>query len=154
MRERFFNKVEVDGESGCHVWTGARNVWGYGRVHWGGKMYSAHRVAWKFAHGAIPDGKFVLHRCDNRGCVNPDHLFLGTAKDNARDMVAKGRGARPRRRRDGHRFELQLSGDLRHRLFDLADEIGTGAADLARLAIVRFLNDKAVSVGAKAHGGT
>jgi len=51
----------------------------------------AHRLAWEEAKGPIPDGLFVLHRCDVRGCINVDHLFLGTAKDNTHDMMAKGR---------------------------------------------------------------
>lgn len=79
--------------SGCWLWTGryARN--GYGTYGGGrsGERISAHRLAWQEANGPVPDGLQVLHRCDVRGCVNVDHLFLGTAKDNTRDMMAKGR---------------------------------------------------------------
>jgi hypothetical protein len=82
--KRFYQKV--------HLWTGARSIWGYGRLKRGGVMYAAaHRVAWELANGPVPDGRFVLHRCDVRSCVNPDHLFLGTQLDNVNDMYAKGR---------------------------------------------------------------
>jgi hypothetical protein len=98
-KNRFRQKVRTDGPGGCHVWTGARNIWGYGRLKCDGVMLSAHRVAWELANGLIPDGQSVLHRCDVRRCVNPAHLFLGTQEDNMRDMFAKGRQAK------GHRLD-------------------------------------------------
>lgn len=66
---------------------------GYGIIKREGRNWKAHRWAYTQAHGPIPDGMWVLHRCDNRPCVNPDHLFLGDAKANAEDMVSKGRHA-------------------------------------------------------------
>ena len=88
--ERFWAKV--DKASGCWWWTAYRNQWGYGVFGFHARKHSlAHRVAWEFTNGAIPDGLLVLHRCDNPACVNPDHLFLGTNQDNMDDMYKKGR---------------------------------------------------------------
>jgi hypothetical protein len=78
-------------ESGCWIWIGHDNPGGYGAVRVGRKMLKAHRVAWMVHRGPIPKGMCVLHKCDVRPCINPDHLFLGTYADNSRDMIAKGR---------------------------------------------------------------
>lgn len=83
----------IDPDSGCWVWQKGIQSYGYGTV-WYGETRSrrlAHRVLYELHRGPIPDGLFVLHRCDNPPCVNPDHLFLGTARDNAQDCVSKGR---------------------------------------------------------------
>lgn len=103
MEERFWAKVDKSsGPDACWPWTDHRDRSGYGRFHETGKRQQdmAHRSAWRIAHGPIPDGLQVLHRCDNPPCVNPAHLFLGDCADNARDKVAKGRvGATPYRPR-------------------------------------------------------
>lgn len=78
-------------EAGCLEWTGA-TLKGYGQIGDGDKVLYTHRVAFTLAKGEIPDGLDVLHRCDNPPCCEPDHLFAGTALDNAVDMIAKGRG--------------------------------------------------------------
>jgi hypothetical protein len=90
VKERFFQKVCEDG-SGCHLWTGARNIWGYGRHKINGKTCAAHRTAWELVNGSVPVGLLVLHHCDNPRCVNPAHLYVGTQADNMRDMMARGR---------------------------------------------------------------
>lgn len=89
--DRFFSKVEK--KDGCWNWTAtvSRNG-GYGMFYLAGKMRIASRVSWELHSGEIPNGLCVLHRCDNPKCVNPNHLFLGTHKDNSIDMIKKGRG--------------------------------------------------------------
>jgi hypothetical protein len=86
--------------SGCLLWFGATTTRGYGLFGLGGrkgkKVYS-HRAAYELAHGPIPDGQNVLHRCDNRCCCNPDHLFVGTSQANTDDMISKDRHCRGER---------------------------------------------------------
>lgn len=88
-------------ECGCSIWTGPLNRNGYGKMFHCGRAAPAHRVAWELAHGPIPQGLFVCHRCDVRCCINVNHLFLGTARDNYDDMRRKGRSTLPYYRHEG-----------------------------------------------------
>lgn len=89
---RFWTQVQKG--DGCWSWRNKPNKKGYGRVHWYGEIWLAHRLSWVLHHGPIPHGLYICHHCDNPICVRPDHLFLGTPKDNAADMARKGRASR------------------------------------------------------------
>lgn len=92
VNERFLAKVQKM-ESGCHEWQGCLMPNGYGQFSYQGKPHYAHRIAYLLHHGSIPEGAYILHSCDNRKCVNPEHLWAGTFEDNMQDMVDKGRQA-------------------------------------------------------------
>lgn len=81
-------------ETGCVRFTGGLNSSGYGNLWVNGKTVGAHRVAYELANGPIPKGSVLRHTCDNRYCVNPEHLVLGTHRENMEDMTKRGRQAR------------------------------------------------------------
>lgn len=88
--ERFWSRIRKS--DGCWEWIArSKTRSGYGRLEFGGVRQLAHRVSWKMHFGDIPTGLFVCHTCDNPPCVRPDHLWLGTNRDNIMDAEAKGR---------------------------------------------------------------
>jgi len=92
---RFWRHVDKSGD--CWMWTAAKDHTGYGRFNIQQKTYAAHRLAWILTFGEIPTGLYACHKCDIRLCVNPAHLFLGTAKENTQDCIKKGRFVEPKR---------------------------------------------------------
>jgi hypothetical protein len=89
--KRFWDKVKIAGPDECWEWQAHIGGNSYGKLTFNRTTYSAHRFCFMLEHHEIPDGMFVMHTCDNRICVNPKHLKLGTHKDNMRDMATKGR---------------------------------------------------------------
>lgn len=89
MNDRFWSKVDKAGN--CWLWTAATRPNGYGCIRVQGRLESAHRIAYELANGKIPDNLVVMHRCDTRLCVRPDHLSLGTSRDNTLDAIGKMR---------------------------------------------------------------
>lgn len=90
-RERFLLYFRED-ENGCWIWTGKTFRNGYGQMHVNGRCKMAHRVSWEIHNNMEPpENLVVMHKCDVRNCVNPEHLSLGTQTDNMQDMIAKGR---------------------------------------------------------------
>lgn len=91
IEERLKNKSQFNSNTGCIEWIGVTNGTGYGKLEINKKTYSAHIISFELFKGNRESGLQVLHTCDNRKCINPDHLFLGTQSDNMFDMHSKGR---------------------------------------------------------------
>lgn len=114
FKEQWIERIPI---TGCWLWTGQIDRGGYGRIRTGPandvKAEGAHRYMYRLYKGDIPDGMDVCHQCDVRCCVNPNHLFIGTRKDNIQDMWSKGRGPNfkgelnPNYRHGGYVRELQ-----------------------------------------------
>jgi hypothetical protein len=144
---RFAERVLPEPNSGCWLWDGASNNTGYGIFRLLPKSVSprvgAHRASYAFFKGEIPDGLVVCHRCDNRACVNPDHLFLGTLGDNAADRHRKGR-SKGQRKGEHHSLatlteeqaiqiiNLVACGTLTHK--EIADRFGIGSSTVTQIA--------------------
>lgn len=89
LPKRFTENIDSSGE--CWLWNGYTSVTGYGEISRNGKKVRTHRYAWECVHGKIQGGLHVLHKCDVRNCVNPDHLYLGTHQQNMLDRMERGR---------------------------------------------------------------
>lgn len=86
-------RVQVNLDTGCHEWKGAIQLNGYGVLVFAGRDHRAHRFFYELAKGKIPAGLYICHKCHNKRCVNPEHLYAGTQAENMRDMVQAGRQA-------------------------------------------------------------
>lgn len=126
---RFWSHVEKLGLDDCWLWGAARLPNGYGKLNRSGKMWLAHRYAYSLMIGTIPSGLHVCHHCDNRLCVNPTHLFVGSRSDNIQDMLRKGRGGGS----VGSRFSDKNVAEVRRR-FDEGDTIKHLASAFATTA--------------------
>ena len=102
VEERLRKNYRIDPNTECWIWTGYIGGQGYGRLTNEKKPLSTHRLAYETWVGEIPEGLCVLHKCDVRSCINPDHLFLGTQKDNVQDCMEKGRRNSVRGSKHGH----------------------------------------------------
>ena len=91
ISKRFYGLTMPITETGCWIWLGYCDRNGYGDIKVEYKSWRAHRFSWVLHGGDIPEGQYVLHKCDEPSCVNPDHLFVGTQDDNIQDMIKKGR---------------------------------------------------------------
>ena len=107
---RFYKKIKIV-ESGCWEWQAARynNKHMYGSFSYNGKKTLAHRASYVIYNGDIPNGLLVCHTCDNEKCVNPNHLFLGTQKDNMQDMISKNRS------KHNHRISKECPSDANYK---------------------------------------
>jgi len=90
---KLWDNTIIDKDTDCWLWQGKRNKQGYGEITWNGKWYRTNRLSYSLTHENIKltEEQQVCHHCDNPPCINPAHLFLGTAKDNAQDAISKGR---------------------------------------------------------------
>lgn len=132
LESRFWQKVARVGDSECWEWLAFRNPSGYGMIRNGSVMALAPRVAWVIANGPVPDGKHVLHTCDNRGCVNIEHLYVGTNRDNIQDKVRRGRASFPHPERRGEKHPMAKLSDAEAALIRETPKRHGSGVELAR----------------------
>lgn len=131
---RFWAKVSVT--PNCWEWSAALDADGYGRVSAGSRgagMLQAHRASWCLTFGDVPEGQSVLHRCDNRRCVRPGHLFLGTQRENAQDMAQKERG-NTRKLTASEVIQIRFASSRGESRSALARRYGVGRSNIGSIA--------------------
>lgn len=147
IEDRFWSKVDKSrGNDACWNWTAKSGDSGYGSILVGGRgglFPFAHRLAYQLTHGTIPDGLWVLHKCDNPSCCNPSHLFLGTHQENMRDRNTKGRQAHLKGESAGnHKLNTETVKYIRSRYdaggisqLELAHEIGISLSAISQIVL-------------------
>lgn len=154
---RFWAQVEK--QASCWVWCGGLTRGGYGRIWGHGRQYRAHRLSWIIHYGVIPEDLWVLHKCDNPLCVNPEHLWLGDHDDNMRDKYIKGRncygdenGSRTHlatRPRGERHSAAKLSNEEARMVFDAYHR---GTETQKQLAVVHGISQQSISQIVRAEG--
>lgn len=141
VEERFWAKVDkTSNPNGCWEWTASKVQTGYGKFWYRGKLSPTHRIVLMMAGAELAPENFVCHRCDNRPCCNPDHLFIGTAADNSSDMVRKGRSARGPERPNTKLTEAMVA-EIRDLLktsesqSHIASRFGVSQATISKIAV-------------------
>jgi hypothetical protein len=129
--------------SDCIEYAKCKDRRGYGVDHRNGKTYRAHRLAWADSYGEIPDGLVIRHACNNRACINLEHLLLGTQADNIKDMIEQGRHAKGSARGNAKLAETDIP-DIRRRL----------ANGESYTSIARVYNVNRTTITRIAHGET
>ena len=135
--EAFEEKYIPEPNSGCWIWMGSLNAGGYGEFRYGTKSIKAHRYSFFFHKGPISHGKFLLHSCDMRSCVNPDHLRVGSHVDNMSDMVKRGRSPRGERAAKSKltNDQVQAIRVAKGNYNEIADRFGIGAGQARRIIL-------------------
>jgi hypothetical protein len=124
---RLLSRAVRDAQTGCLVWQGSKAKGGYGQITYRRMLLRTHRLAFEAHHGPVPAGHYVCHACDNPACIAIEHLFLGTPRENYRDMRRKGRA------RSNAKLAPEELAEIRRRLAE-----GESAAAIARGARVRY----------------
>ena len=132
-KKRFLEKVKQM-EGGCHEWQSVLHRDGYGKFYYEGKQAQAHRVAYELFVGDS-QGKWVLHKCDNRKCVNPEHLFLGNSQDNVADMDQKGRRGSRAKMTKAQAEEIKALLDMRFSQQEVAERFGIDQTTVSRIKL-------------------
>ena len=140
-KERIEAKVLRIPEAGCWVWMGGATVRGYGQIESNKRKLYAHRASYEAFVGPIPKGMYVCHACDNVACVNPNHLFLGTQKQNLQDMANKGRSTR------GSKNPMSKLNETQVKLIKLALKEGMNSALLAVMHQTTTQNIQLIATG-------
>lgn len=139
LQERFDICYIPEPNSGCWIWFGGEAYYGYGTITFDGKRCLAHRLSWEMHNGAIPEGMFVCHKCDNPACVNPNHLFLGSQVENMLDMKLKGRWDLKYKNTPRRRFSPLTKYDVKKIFYDkrsstiIGEEYGVSGQTINRI---------------------